>query len=77
MEIGKKVAIIGGGNTAIDASRTARRMGAEEVTIVYRRSRKEMPAAAYEVDAAEEEGVKFHFLAAPTRFIADEEGRLK
>ena len=50
---------------------------AEEVTIVYRRSRKEMPAAAYEVDAAEEEGVKFHFLAAPARFIGDENGRLK
>jgi len=77
MEIGKKVAIIGGGNTAIDASRSALRMGAEEVTIVYRRSRKEMPAAAYEVDAAEEEGVKFHFLAAPARFIGDEKGRLK
>lgn len=77
MELGKKVAIIGGGNTAIDAARTALRMGADEVTIVYRRSRTEMPAAAYEVDAADEEGVKFHFLAAPSRFIGDENGKLK
>jgi len=65
--IGKHVAIIGGGNTAIDAARTSLRLGAEKVTIVYRRSRKEMPAWDVEVDAAEHEGVEMHFLAAPTK----------
>ena len=66
VKIGKRVAIIGGGNTAIDAARTSWRLGAEEVTVIYRRSRKEMPAADYEVAEAEAEGIKFHFLAAPT-----------
>ena len=75
IHIGKRVAIIGGGNTAIDAARTSWRLGAEEVTVIYRRSRQEMPAADYEVDEAEMEGVKFHFLAAPTRLIG-ENGRL-
>ena len=73
--MGKKVAIIGGGNTAIDCARNALRMGAEEVSIIYRRTRKEMPAAFYEVDAAEEEGVKLLFLAAPTA-LKGEEGKL-
>ncbi len=63
-ELGKKVVVVGGGNTAIDAARTARRTGAD-VTILYRRTRKEMPAEDYEVDEAEAEGVKMHFLAAP------------
>ena len=63
-KLGKKVMVVGGGNTAIDCARTAKRMGSE-VTIVYRRTRKEMPAEAYEVDAAEEEGIKFHFLTNP------------
>ncbi|MBN1327494.1 MAG: FAD-dependent oxidoreductase [Candidatus Cloacimonetes bacterium] len=63
-KLGRKVAVVGGGNTAIDCARTARRLGSD-VTIVYRRTRKEMPAEAYEVDAAEEEGVKFHFLTNP------------
>jgi formate dehydrogenase major subunit len=67
VEIGKRVAIIGGGNTAIDASRTAVRLGAEQVTIVYRRSRQEMPAWDVEVEAAQHEGVEMHFLAAPTK----------
>ena len=71
VEIGGKVAIIGGGNTAIDASRTAVRLGAERVTIVYRRSRQEMPAWNVEVDAAELEGVEMHFLAAPTKIEGD------
>jgi formate dehydrogenase major subunit len=68
VSLGKKVAVVGGGNTAIDCARTARRSGAD-VTLVYRRTRKEMPAEAYEVDAAEEEGVKFHFLTNPVEYI--------
>jgi heterodisulfide reductase subunit A-like polyferredoxin len=69
--IGKKVAVIGGGNTAIDCARTAKRLGAKEVTIVYRRSRAEMPAAEEEVKAAEDEGIKVEFLTTPSRFSAD------
>ena len=68
MQIGKKVAVIGGGNTAIDAARCALRLGAE-VDILYRRSRTEMPAAAHEVNAAEEEGVGLTFLVAPVRIL--------
>ena len=64
---GQKVAVIGGGNTAIDAARTALRLGAGQVTIVYRRSRDEMPANSEEIEQAEQEGVKFHFLAAPVK----------
>jgi formate dehydrogenase major subunit len=70
-QIGAKVAVIGGGNTAIDASRTALRLGADEVTIVYRRSRAEMPATDWEIEEAEEEGVKLHFLAAPTKILGE------
>jgi len=73
--VGDKVAIIGGGNTALDAARTSWRLGAREVTVIYRRSRKEMPANDIEIEEAEEEGVKFHYLAAPTRLIG-EGGRL-
>jgi heterodisulfide reductase subunit A len=69
VEIGKKVAVIGGGNTAIDAARVARRLGAS-VTIVYRRSRAEMPATPAEVEAAEAEGIEIVFLAAPSRVVA-------
>jgi heterodisulfide reductase subunit A len=68
VEIGKRVAVIGGGNSAIDAARCALRLGAE-VKILYRRSRVEMPAAAYEVDAAEAEGVDLNFLVAPVRVL--------
>ncbi|WP_027367096.1 FAD-dependent oxidoreductase [Desulfocurvibacter africanus] len=75
-EVGKRVVVVGGGNTAMDAARTCIRLGAE-VTLVYRRSRKEMPANAEEVDAAEEEGVKYLFLAAPTRVVLDGNGRAK
>lgn len=70
-KIGAKVAIIGGGNTAIDASRTALRLGAEDVTIIYRRSRVEMPATDWEIEEAEEEGVNIHFLAAPVKVRGD------
>ena len=68
--VGKKVAVIGGGNTAIDAARTSLRLGAEEVFIVYRRSEKEMPANPFEIEEAKHEGVRFQFLTAPTRVIA-------
>ncbi len=65
VKLGERVAVIGGGNAAVDAARVAHRLGAKEVTIVYRRSRVEMPALAGEVDEAELEGVKIHILAAP------------
>ena len=67
-DLGRSVVVIGGGNTAIDAARTARRLGAE-VTVLYRRSREEMPAEASEVQAAEEEEVGFQFLAAPVAVL--------
>ncbi len=66
----KKVAVIGGGNTAIDAARTSLRLGADEVMLVYRRSEKEMPANPLEIEEARHEGVKFQFLTAPTSVIA-------
>ncbi len=66
---GNRVIVIGGGNSAIDSARTAIRLGCEEVTILYRRSRREMPANPWEVDAAEEEGVKIHYLAAPVKIL--------
>jgi heterodisulfide reductase subunit A len=75
VELGERVAVIGGGNAAIDSARAARRLGAKEVTIIYRRSRAEMPAIASEVDEAEEEGVKIKILAAPVKVLA-ENGRL-
>ncbi|AFG38849.1 NADPH-dependent glutamate synthase [Spirochaeta africana] len=68
----RKVAVLGGGNVAMDAARTAVRLGAEEVHVIYRRTRTEMPARAEEVDHAEEEGVRFHFLHNPTRIIGDD-----
>lgn len=75
--VGKNVVVIGGGNTAMDAARTSWRLGAETVTLLYRRSRAEMPANDIEVEEAEKEGVLYQFLAAPTRLIADENGRVK
>ncbi|PMH44480.1 formate dehydrogenase subunit alpha [Vibrio sp. 10N.286.49.B3] len=72
---GKKVAIIGGGNTAIDCARTAIRTGAD-TTLVYRRTKAEMPAEDYEIEEAIEEGVKFHFLTNPVENMADENGRV-
>lgn len=66
-ELGRRVAIVGGGNTAMDACRTAVRLGAEEVYVLYRRTRDEMPAEKIEIAEAEEEGVKFKFLSSPVR----------
>lgn len=68
-ELGRRVVVIGGGNTAIDAARTALRVGAEQVTVVYRRTRNEMPANEAEIDDAAEEGVHFHYLAAPVEVL--------
>jgi NADPH-dependent glutamate synthase beta subunit-like oxidoreductase/NAD-dependent dihydropyrimidine dehydrogenase PreA subunit len=72
---GNNVVVIGGGNSAIDSARTALRLGCDEVTILYRRSRREMPANPWEVEAAMEEGVKIHFLAAPTQILG-KDGRV-
>ncbi|WP_306533628.1 FAD-dependent oxidoreductase [Geobacter sp.] len=69
--MGKKVVVVGGGNTAIDCVRVALREGAEESILLYRRSRKEMPADVWEVDGADEEGVRFEFQVLPTRIIVD------
>ncbi len=69
-----RVVVIGGGNTAVDAARSALRLGAESVTIIYRRSRAEMPVNPWEIEEAEKEGVKIEFLAAPTRILG--EGRV-
>ena len=69
--MGKKVCVVGGGNTAIDCVRVALREGAEESILLYRRSRKEMPADAWEVDGADEEGVRFEFQVLPTRIVVD------
>ena len=74
---GKKVAVIGGGNTAMDSVRTARRLGAERAMIVYRRSEEEMPARLEEVKHAKEEGVEFMTLHNPVEYIGDERGRVK
>lgn len=74
---GRRVAVLGGGNTAMDAVRTALRLGAEKGAIVYRRSRKEMPARNEEIHHAEQEGVEFQFLTSPIRFIGDENGWVK
>jgi len=70
---GSRVAVVGGGNVAMDCARTALRMGAREATIVYRRTRAEMPAREEEILHAEQEGVRFHYLASPTRYIGDEQ----
>ena len=71
LEVGSDVAVIGGGNVAIDVARSAVRLGAENVTIIYRRGRDEMPAADDEIAEAEEEGVKFRFLSAPVEVLGD------
>ncbi len=67
--LGKKVVVFGGGHTAIDAARTCIRLGSEDVTVIYRRTLKEMPAGKAEVEEAEHEGVKFKFLASPVEFL--------
>jgi glutamate synthase (NADPH/NADH) small chain len=71
---GQRVAVVGGGNVAMDAVRTARRMGAEEALIVYRRSKDQLPARREEVQHAEEEGVRFELMAAPVEILGNEEG---
>lgn len=75
--LGKRVAVIGGGNTAMDSVRTAVRLGAERAMIIYRRSEEEMPARIEEVKHAKEEGVEFLTLHNPIEYIADEQGRVK
>ncbi|MCJ7470232.1 NADPH-dependent glutamate synthase [Candidatus Bathyarchaeota archaeon] len=77
IRIGKHVVVIGGGNVAMDSARSALRLGAEEVCIVYRRSREELPAREEEIENAEEEGIVCKFLAAPIKFIGDEKGWVK
>jgi len=74
-KVGKKTIVIGGGNTAVDASRTALRLGADEVVMVYRRSREEMPANSWEIEDAEKEGVKIQLLTAPVEVLV-ENGRV-
>jgi glutamate synthase (NADPH/NADH) small chain len=75
--LSKKVAVIGGGNVAMDSARCALRLGADEVTIVYRRSEVEMPARREEFENAKEEGIIFRFLTNPKRFIGDEKNWVK
>jgi glutamate synthase (NADPH/NADH) small chain len=77
IKVGKKVAVIGGGNVAMDSARCALRLGAEEVYIVYRRSRTELPARHEEVENAEEEGIIFKFLTNPKQIIGDDKSWVK
>ena len=72
----RRVAVVGGGNVAMDAARCAKRLGAEEVFIVYRRSEKELPARAEEVEHAKEEGIAFHLLNNPTKILGDDQGNV-
>jgi len=74
---GRNVAVIGGGNTAMDSVRTALRLGADNAYIIYRRSRKEMPARIEEIHHAEEEGIQFHLLTNPIEYIGDDRGWVK
>jgi len=77
VRVGSKVAVIGGGNVAMDGARISKRMGADDVYLIYRRSRAEMPARAEEAHHAEEEGIDFRLLTAPVRVIGDENGWVK
>lgn len=77
VERGNKVVVIGGGNVAMDSVRTALRLGAEEAIVAYRRAREQLPARIEEIHHAEQEGVKFHFLTSPLRYIGDENGCVK
>lgn len=77
MPIGKKIAVVGAGNVAMDCARNAIRIGAEEVSIVYRRSRNELPAREEEIHHAEQEGVIFRLLTNPVKYIGDENGWIK
>jgi len=71
---GKRVAVIGGGNVAMDSVRTAKRLGADAAMIIYRRTAKELPARAEEIHHAKQEGVEFHFLTAPTKVLGNDKG---
>ncbi len=77
VKIAKNVAVIGGGNVAMDAARTALRLGSKKVYIVYRRTEYEMPARLEEVEHAKEEGIKFKFLTSPKEIIGDDKGHVK
>jgi glutamate synthase (NADPH) small chain len=77
VKVGKSVAVLGAGNVAMDSARTALRLGAENVYIIYRRSRKEMPARDEELEHAEEEGIQFHLLTNPVSIEGDERGWVK
>jgi NADH-quinone oxidoreductase subunit F len=77
VNVGERVLVIGGGNVAIDAVRTAKRLGAQEAFVIYRRSAEEMPAYKEEVEEALEEGIRFHYLTTPTRLLDDGKGRVK
>jgi glutamate synthase (NADPH/NADH) small chain len=77
VRVGSKVAVVGGGNVAMDSARVAKRLGAEDVYLVYRRSRAEMPARAEEAHHAEEEGIDFRLLTNPIRVVGDEQGWVK
>ncbi len=77
IKVGERIAVIGGGNTAMDACRTAIRLGAKEVYAIYRRTKDDMPAVDVEIEEAEEEGVTFKFLRNPLEVMGDEKGRVK
>lgn len=74
---GKNVAVIGGGNTAMDSVRTVRRLGADKVMLIYRRSEVEMPSRLEEIHHAKEEGVEFMTLHNPVEYLADDKGRVR
>ena len=75
--VGKRVAVVGGGNVAMDSARTALRLGADKVFVIYRRSRVEMPARDEEIEHAEEEGIEFNLLTNPLKYIGDDNGWVK
>jgi len=77
INVGKKVAVVGAGNVAMDSARSALRLGAEKVYIVYRRTEKEMPARIDEIHHAEQEGIEFHLLTSPVEIVGDETGEVK
>lgn len=77
IKVGRRVAVVGAGNVAMDAARVSLRLGAEEVSIVYRRSREEMPARIEEIENAEEEGIHFRLLTNPARILGDEQFRVR
>ncbi|MCL2359434.1 MAG: NADPH-dependent glutamate synthase [Nitrososphaerota archaeon] len=77
IKVGKKVAVIGGGNVALDSARCAIRLGAQEVAIIYRRTRDQMPARQEEIENADEEGIVFRYLTSPIKFNGDQEGNVK